>query len=206
MFRITRRKLNAAFWLAFILAGAFLISGLITGTFFADIILSLLVITAGLHGILEEVTAKENRGVIRKIDTSIQQLSEWFQKSHLFAKDTREKFDFRLHKLDTKRGQLDQKLEKRSRDLMTRMIYLENKYNSLQKSLAPEIKPLSTFERRVGRAILTLKKEGMITTAVYSSTIGVSRTVAGSDLKKMAGMNIVRKRGSGRNAYYILAV
>ena len=207
MFRITRRKLDAAFWLAFILTGAFLISGLITGIFYIDMLLSLLVIAVGFHGILEEVTARENRNAYRKIDSSLQQLSEWFQKSHLSAKSMQEKHELRLHNLDTKRGQMEQRLERKSRELTTRMIYLENKYNSMQKSLATERpKPLSTFERRVGRAITVLRKEGMINPVTYSSRIRVSRTLARSDLKKMAGMNIVRKRGSGRSVHYILAV
>ncbi|HJW97165.1 MAG TPA: hypothetical protein VJ485_03305, partial [archaeon] len=193
--------------LVFILAGAFLISGLITGIFYIDMLLSLLVIAVGFHGILEAVSAKENRNAYRKIDASLQQLYEWFQKSHLFAKSMQEKHELRLHNLDTKRGQLEQKLERKSKELTTRMIYLENKYNSLQKAFAAERpRPPSTFERRVGRAITVLRKDGMINPVTYSSRIRVSRTLARSDLKKMAGMNIVRKRGSGRNSYYILAI
>ena len=84
---------------------------------------------------------------------------------------------------------------------------MENKFNSLKRSIAAERpKPLTLFERRVGRLVTILRKEGIITTAIYSRRIGVSRTVAGADLKKIAGMRIVRKRGKGRNAYFILAV
>jgi len=207
MSRITRRKLSFAFWLTFILAGAFLIAGLMTGTFYIDMLLSLLVIAVGFHGILEEVSSRDSRDALRKIDSSLQQLSEWFQRSHLFYKGTLEKQALRLHNLDTKRGQLEQKLNKKSKELTTRMIYLENKYNSLQKAFAAERpRPLTTFERRAGRAIKVLRKEGMITAATYSRRIGVSRTVSTADLKKMSGMNIVKKRGKGRNVYYILAI
>jgi DeoR/GlpR family transcriptional regulator of sugar metabolism len=58
----------------------------------------------------------------------------------------------------------------------------------------------------VGRAITVLRKEGMITSSVYSRRMRVSTAIARNDLKKMAGMRIVRKRGTGRNAYYVLAV
>lgn len=207
MFQITRRKLNIAFWVFFILSAAVLIAGLITNAIQAAILLSLLVITAGFHGLLEEFTAKENRRAFRKIDGSLQQLSDWIQRTYLFAMNIKEKHDIRFHNLDTKRSRLEQAVEKRNRELTKQIIDMENKFNSLKKHLASERpKPLTTFERRVGRLVTILRKEGIITPAIYSQRIGVSRAVAREDLKKIAGMRIIRKRGKGRNVYYILAV
>jgi len=207
MFRLTRARLGFTFWLFFILAGAILIAGFITSRIFADLLLSAVVIAIGFHGLLEEHTHRENRKAFRRLDFSLQQLTEWIEKSHLFTKSVHEKHELRLHHLDAKRAQTEQKLEKRNRELSRRIVDLENKFNSLKKSLSGEkYKPLSTFEKRIARAITVLRKEGMINTSVYSRRIRVSRKVASNDLKKMAGMRIVRKRGKGRNAYYILAV
>jgi DNA-binding transcriptional ArsR family regulator len=207
MSRITRRKLNFAFWAFYVLTAAVLISGLIANAILAAILLSLLVITAGFHGLLEEFASRENKKAFRRIDESIQQVSDWVQRSYFFSKDIKERFDLRFHSLDTKRSQLEQKVEKNSKDLKKRVIEMENKFNSLKRSIAAERpKPLTTFERRIGRAVKLARREGMVTTTIYSRSIRVSRTVARNDLKKLSGMNIVRKRGKGRNAYYILAV
>lgn len=207
MSRLTRARLDLAFWVFFILAAATLISGLITSMIFADLLLSAIVIAVGFHGLLEEHTHRENRKAFKRLDFSLQQLGEWLEKSHLFTKSAYEKHELRLHHLDTRRSQAEQKLEKKAKDLSIRLIYLENKVNSLKKTLSGErYKPLSTLERRIGRAITLLRKEGMITPSAYSSRMRVSSSIARRDLKKMAGMRIVKRRGAGRNAYYILAI
>lgn len=207
MSRITRRKLNIAFWAFYILTASVLISGLIANAILAAVLLSLLVITAGFHGILEEFTARENRKAFRALDSSIQQVSDWVQRSFFFANDMKDKFNLRFHNLDTKRSQLEQLVEKRNRDHTRRIIEMENKLNSLKKALSAESpKPLTSFDIRIGRAVTLVRKEGVITSDLYSRRAAVSRAVAREDLKRMTGMNILKKRGSGRNAYYILAV
>jgi|GEM_PF-1629611 len=207
MFQLTRARLDFAFWIFFIFAGAVLIAGLITSVIIADLLLAAIVIAIGFHGLLEEHAHRENKKVFRRLDNSLQQLAEWIEKSHLFTKSVHEKHELRLHHLDVKRALTEQKLEKKDRELSRRIVDLENKFNSLKKILSGEkYKPLSTFEKRIARAITVLRKEGMINSSVYSRRIRVSRKVANNDLKKMAGMRIVRKRGKGRNAYYILAI
>jgi hypothetical protein len=98
-------------------------------------------------------------------------------------------------------------VEKRIRDFSKRMIELENKHNSLSKSLAPEsAKPLTGFEKRIGRTVNILRKDGLITPAIYSRSMRVARKAAQVDLMKMSRMNIVRKIGKGRSSYYVLFV
>jgi hypothetical protein len=207
MFRLTRARLDFAFWIFFMLGAAILISGLIASVIIADLLLAVIVIAMGFHGLLEEYTARENKRAFKRLEISFQQLGETIEKSHLFMRSMNERYELRLHNLDTKRGQTEQRLEKKAKDIAIRVIYLENKVNSLKKTLSGEkYKPFSTLEKRVGRAITVLRKEGMITSSVYSRRMRVSTAIARNDLKKMAGMRIVRKRGTGRNAYYVLAV
>ena len=207
MFQLTRARLGLAFWAFFMFAGAILIAGFVTSTIFADMLLSAAVIAIGLHGLLEEHTHRESRKASRKMDNSLQQLGEWIEKSHLFAKSAREKHELRMHHLDTKRAQAEQRLEKKNRELARRVIDLENRLNSVRKTLAGEkYNPLTSFEKRAARSITVLRKQGMITASVYSARLRVSPVIARNDLKKMAGMKIVRKRGTGRNVYYVLAV
>jgi predicted HTH transcriptional regulator len=207
MFRLTRRRLNFAFWVFFIFAGAILIAGFIASRIFADMLLSAVVIAIGFHGLLEEFTHRENMKAFKRLDGSLQQLTEWIEKSHLFAKSIKERHELRLYHLDIKRAQAEQRLEKKNRELSKRIVDLENKFNSLKKSISGEkYKPLTKLEKRIAKAVTVLRKEGMITPATYSRSVRVSRKIARNDLKKMAGMNIVKKRGKGRNAYYILAV
>lgn len=206
MFRLTRARLGLAFWVFYVLAAAILIAGLITSVIIADLLLAVIVIAVGLHGLLEEHAARETRKAFRSLDNSLQQLGEWIEKSHSFTKSSHERHEFRLYHLDAKRSQAEQRLEKKAKDLSIRLIYLENKLNSLKKTLSGErYKPMTSFERRAGKAITVLRKEGMLTPSSYSSRMRVSSNIARSDLKKMSGMNIVRRRGTGRNAYYILA-
>jgi predicted HTH transcriptional regulator len=207
MFRTTRRRLGIAFWLFYMAAGAILISGLITQRIFADLLLSAVVIAIGFHGLLEEFTHRENRKVLSRMEGSLQQLTEWIEKSHLFAKSTKEKHELRLYHLDARRAQAEQRLEKRSRELSRKIVDLENRVNSIRKTISGEkYKPLSTFEKRVAKAIKILRKEGMMTQAHYSKKAGVSAGIARNDLRKMVEMKIAKRKGTGRNAYYILAV
>lgn len=207
MFRITRARLGFAFWGFFILASAVLISGLITSTIIIDLLLVLIVLALGFHGVLEEFDHKQSMRALRKVDESLRQLGEWIEKANLFMRYMSEKHELRIHSLDTKRSLAERKFEKKAKDLSKRIIELENKLNSVKKTIASEkYKPLTSFEKRVARAITSLRKEGLITTAVYSRKLRVSRAVARNDLKKMTGMKIIRKRGRGRNAYYVLAV
>jgi Fic family protein len=168
---------------------------------------------------------------LKRIDESMRQIGEWIEKANLFIRSIGEKHELRMHNLDAKRILAERKFEKKDRELSKRIIEtenklnsvkktvdrtgklskriisLENKLNSVKKSLAKEkVKPLTTFERRVGRLVTILRKEGIVTSAIYSRRIGVSRKAATADLKKIAGMRIVKRRGKGRNAYYILAV
>jgi hypothetical protein len=207
MSRLTRARLGFAFWIFFILAAATLIAGLIASVIIADLLLAAIVIAIGFHGVLEEYTARENRKAFKRLDSSLQQLGEWIEKSHLFTKNMHEKHELRLYHLDTKRAQGEQRLEKRNRELSRRIVDIENKLNSLKKSLSGErYKPLTKFEKRIATAITVLKKEGMINASVYSRRIRVSANIARNDLKKMSDMKIVKKRGKGRGAYYILAI
>jgi len=207
MFRMTRRRLDIAFWAFFMLAGAILIAGFITSRIFADLLLSTVVIAIGLHGLLEEFTHRENRKAFGRIEGSLQQLTEWVEKSHLFAKSTKEKHELRLYHLDSRRAQAEQKLEKRNRELSRKIVDLENKLNSVKKSLSGvKYNPPTRLEKRIAKAITILRKEGMITQAAYSKKSGVSPGIARNDLRKMLEMKIVKRKGTGRNSYYILAI
>jgi Fic family protein len=204
---LTRARLGLAFWTFYVLAAAVLISGLIASVIIADLLLASIVIAIGFHGLLEEHTARERRRAFRSLETSFQQLGETIEKSHLFLRSVNERYELRLHNLDARRSQAEQRLEKRSRELSRKIVDLENRVSSLRKILSGEkYKPLTSFERRAGRAVTVLRKDGMITSSVYSRKLRVSSSIARSDLKKMAGMRIVKRRGKGRNAYYILAV
>jgi Fic family protein len=206
MFQITRRKLNMAFWGFYILSAAVLISGLMTSGILAAILLSIIVIAMGFQALLEEITARDNRRAFGRIDRSLQQITEWVEKSHLFAKAVNEKHNLRLHHLDVKRALAEQKVERLSRDMEKFKIELENSFSSFRKSLAPEEKPLSPLEARIARAVTMLRSEGLMTTSLYSKKLGVNKFVARNDLKKMAEMRIVRKRGKGKNVYFILGI
>jgi Fic family protein len=207
MFRITKARLGLAFWGFYVLAAATLIAGLITSTIIADLLLASMMIAIGFHGLLEEHAARESRKAFRRLDASFQQLGEWIEKANMFMRSISERYELRMYHLDTKRSLAERKFERKARDLSKKIIDLENKLNSIRKTLAGEkYKPLTSFEKRVARTVTILKKEGMITTSVYSRRIRVSTAIARNDLKKMTGMKIIRKRGKGRNAYYIIAI
>lgn len=204
---LSRARLGLAFWAFYVLAAAVLISGLITSVIIADLLLASIVIAVGFHGLLEEHASRESRRAFRRLEASFQQLGETIEKSHLFLRSVNERYELRLHNLDARRSQAEQRLDKRSRELSRKIVDLENRVSSLRKALSGErYKPLTSFERRAGRAITVIRKQGMITTSVYSARLRVSTAIARSDLKKMAGMRIVKRRGKGRNAYYILAI
>ncbi len=203
MFRITRRKLNIAFWGFFAISGAVLIAGLLSGIIIADVLLSLIVISVGIQGLLQEVSAMESRRAFRKIDESLFQLSEWAEKTYVFAKAIKEKHELRLHHLDARRSQAEQRLDKKSQEMAKRMVDLENQINSLKKAISPE--PLTDSERRYSRAMSIIRTEGLISSLEYSRKLSVSRAIAAKDLARLSGMGVIRKKGKGRSVFYTSA-
>jgi Fic family protein len=168
-------------------------------------LLAFIVIAIGFHGVLEEFDHKQSMRALRKVDESLRQLGEWIEKANLFMRSISERHELRIHNLDTKRSLAERKFEKKAKELSKRIINLENKLNSVKKSLAPpKAKPPTKMEKRFAKAISILRKEGMINIPSYAKRIGVGRKVAVADLSKMTAMGIVRKRGRGRNIYYTL--
>lgn len=205
MFRITRTRLGIAFWAFFILAASVLIAGLITSMIVIDLLLVLIVLALGFHGVLEELDHKQSMHALKRVDESLRQLGEWIEKANVFMRSISERHELRMHHLDTKRSLAERKFEKKAKDLSKRIIELENKLNSVKKSLAPpKAKPPTKMEKRFAKAITILRKEAMINIPSYAKRIGVARSVAVADLSKMASMGITRKRGRGRNVYYTL--
>ncbi|MEM5812585.1 MAG: hypothetical protein QW286_02595, partial [Candidatus Aenigmatarchaeota archaeon] len=207
MFQITRKRLNIAFWAFFILSAAVLIAGFAANTVYIDVILSFLLIGVGFHGILEEFESRSNRRMFRKLDDSLQQLSELMQGSHFLIKNIKESQELRFHRLDLKYSSLEQRLDRRNNEFSKRFLDIENKIKTINKKIAGEKpKPMTKIEKRIGKAIAILRKEGMINISSYSRRLRVSKAIARNDLKKMTAMNIVKKRGKGRKTYFILAV
>lgn len=214
---------NKIFWIIFALAGAMFITAIFLGYFFLDLVLGLVLVVAGVHRIGEEFF---NRSMRKSQDESVRTINEllqWAQKSYDYTRDFKDRHEKRLHRLDTKRANLENKTEEQFRDAVKKIIEVENKLNRFLKQPEPEVKQapvattrrvdtsdrirprLSDLTRNQTQAIQYLRKKGRITNKDYRKLFRISDKKAYNELIAMYQMGLIKREGKGRSTHYVLS-
>jgi len=222
------KHVNKLFWITFFLAAAVFIYAIFFGYVFLDLVLGLVIIFAGIHWLGQELL---NRKIRRIQDDSVRTLNEllqWAQKSYDYTRSFKDKHEKRLHRLDVKRAELEEKTDDQFRDAVKKVISLENKLNKAIKAMGsptatipevpvpvisdvptvtrsivqPRLKDLSPTQRK---AIDFLRKNERITNKEYRESFRVSEKKAYNELYSMYQMGLLKRVGRGRNTPYKLA-
>jgi len=216
---------NKMFWLLFIIIGAVLISEIVMNIFFIDILLGLFLVIIGLYKLGEEYITGNLKNEQDRVSEDMNNVMEWLSHSYEFTKKLRDRHENRLHHLDGKRADMDKKIEKNYRELVRKIIGVENKLNKTSRELAREknlidkVDKLATLlvrERRMIeskvfdvserqlKAMKMVRKKGKITTGDYVKRFRVRDKTALREIKELIKKGFLRRRGKGRGIHYIL--
>jgi len=140
---------NRIFWALFIILGVFVIGGIFINLFFIDIILGILMIIIGLQRIEDEHYKEKLEKERRKTNDALNYMAQWLDASHDYITRTKNKHENRLFNLDRKKASLDSRMEMNHRDVVKKIIELENRFNELTMSYARGQKLRSGRRRNV---------------------------------------------------------
>jgi hypothetical protein len=216
---------NKIFWVLFIVIGAVLISGMVINVFFIDILLGLFLVIIGLYKFGEEHITDSMRNEQERVSEDMDNVMEWLSHSYEFTKRMRDRHENRLHHLDSKRAEMDGKIEKNYRELVRKIIEVENRLNKTsrdllrEKSLIERVDKLAKLlarERRMiekkvfdvsDRQMKTLnmvRKKGGIGSRDYRNRFRVNEKTALREIRELIRKGFLKRKGKGRATHYVL--
>jgi hypothetical protein len=216
---------NKIFWLLFVILGATLISGMITSVFYIDVLLGLLLVIIGLYKFGEEFITDNIRKDQQRFSEDIENVMEWLTHSYEFTKRLKDTHESRIHHLDSKRAEMNNRIDKNYREMVRKIIEVENKLNKTSKevererNLADRVDKLASLlvrERRMlerklfdvterqHKALRMARDRGRITTGDYVKRFGVRDKTALAEINELVRKGFLRKRGKGRAVHYVL--
>jgi hypothetical protein len=216
---------NKVFWLVFIILGAVLVSGIVTSVFYIDVLMGLFLVIIGLYKIGEEFITDNLKGEQQRVSEDMDNVMEWLTHSYEFTKRMKDTHENRLHHLDHKRADMDKKIEKNYREIVRKIIEVENRLNKTSKGLIREknlidridkLANLLVRERRMiegkifdvserqMKAIGMVRKNGTVTLKDYMQKFRVRENTAQAEIRELVKKGFLNRRGSGREVHYVL--
>ena len=125
------------FWVLFAAMSLSLLAGIMSAaiSFEFFVVLLLIIVIIGAGKLSEELTNIKiidyQDDIYKKLNSISQQLEQTFDLASKHKRST----DYRVQKLDKRRIDVDIKLEKRYRELVSKIIEIENRINKLSKTM-----------------------------------------------------------------------
>ncbi|RLJ09993.1 MAG: hypothetical protein DRP15_01585, partial [Candidatus Aenigmatarchaeota archaeon] len=179
----------------------------IFNTFFVDVILGFILVAMGIQKLSEDI----NNKVVRKnqdiLGEALDFIVQWIEKAQGHIRHISVKNENRFHSWDVKRSEIEDKIERNYRDLVKKIIEIENRLNELAKRYekTEEEPTITGLSKRQIIALNYVKKNRKITTGVYKDLVKVSEKTAYNDLIDMVRKGLLKKIGSGSKTHYVLA-
>jgi hypothetical protein len=162
---IKRTYLTRGFWLSFAALAAFTIYGLVTGLFLTDVLIGLLVVIAGLHGLLYEYHQRLLASDRRRIRENFDYMTQWLDNSYTFLKSINSKHESRSHSIDVKRAQVEARIEETLKEMARKLADTEGRLNRTVKAAARDRKhaalrqQLQRMEKRMDVHLKAFERE-----------------------------------------------
>lgn len=215
---------NKIFWALFIILGSFMISGIMINVFYVDILLGLFLVIIGLYKLGDEFITDKLGHEQKRIMDDMDSVLEWLNHSYDFTKSLQSRHENRIHKLDNKRADMDKRIESNYRDLVRKIIEVENKLNKTsrevqrEKNLVDKVDKLASLlvkerrmiekkvfdvsERQI-KALKLVRKNGRITTRDYVKNFRVRNKTALTEIKELVKKEFIRRKGKGSAIHYV---
>jgi ABC-type transport system involved in cytochrome bd biosynthesis fused ATPase/permease subunit len=122
---------NSVFWLLFIVLVLFAVFGVIFNLFLIDILIGLVVVLIGIQKLIEERHKNEMERKQNSANDTLKHISQWLDASHEFMSTMKNTHEGKLSELEKKKTDVDETIENNYRDVVKKVIELENKFNEL---------------------------------------------------------------------------
>jgi DNA anti-recombination protein RmuC len=153
---------SSVFWLLFVIAGGFVITGSFIRLIFLDILLGLILIAIGVLKLNEDITKRNLGRRHNNINESINYLTNQLGTSTTLTRALRERYDHRFLHLDKKRAEIEGRIEGNYRELAKKIMNVENRVNEIGRALTQEIRELEKTDKnnskRLEEKIKTVKE------------------------------------------------
>lgn len=126
---------NKAFWLMFIAAGILVTAGSFLRVMYLDILLGFLVIAIGTLKLSDEFAHLESRGKHRDMGESLKYLTHQIDKSNEIASRIDHRHESRFLHMDSKRAEIENKIEDNYDSLAKKIIHVENRMSDVVKAV-----------------------------------------------------------------------
>ncbi|MBN2330854.1 MAG: hypothetical protein JXC85_03495 [Candidatus Aenigmarchaeota archaeon] len=131
---------DRAFWLFFVLLEAAIIIGNLFFYSLIGVIMGFIVIVAGFAKVGDHVFHKSVRSELLENKETMKKMANWLNRQYELTQGLKNIHDSRIHKLDGKRTDLEEQVERKYRELAGKIIDLENRLSLVSRALLSQSK------------------------------------------------------------------
>jgi hypothetical protein len=191
-------KYDKIFWVLFVILEAAVVIGNAWNYTPMGVIIGFLVLAIGFARFGDYMVHKEREEAMKKHNSAIERMKVWLTNQYQLTQGIKELHDYRLHNMEKRKIDMDEKIEKNYRELAGKIMDIENRVNLVskvvisqqQKRPAPETvvvtkpaeKPVDPFDAAWKTVMDIARKNGHVTT--------LSRNIRNSVIE--AGENVIR--------------
>ncbi len=139
---------DRSFWMLFVLLEIAIILGNIWFYSPIGIILGFVVIVAGFAKVSDHVFHKGVRTEVRENKQTMNKMTSWLNRQYELTQGIKNVHDRRIHKLDIKRTDLEDQVERKYRELAGKIIDIENRLSLVSRALLSQSKKTAGSAQR----------------------------------------------------------
>lgn len=131
---------DRAFWMMFVLLEVAIILGNMWFYSPIGIIVGFIVVVAGFAKVGDHVFHKDMRSKVLENKEAVKKMTNWLNRQYELTQGLKNIHDSRIHKLDGKRTDLEDQVERKYRELAGKIIDLENRLSLVSRALLSQSK------------------------------------------------------------------
>lgn len=123
------------FWTLFVIIGALLITGILAGVALLEIPTGLMLIILGVNRLAEELDIRKSRRNHDNLHANIQNIRHLVHTTHATVKNLKTRHEARFQNINQRRILTDRKVEQNYRDLVRKILEIENDLTDMKRAL-----------------------------------------------------------------------
>jgi hypothetical protein len=128
-------KWDKTFWMLFVLLEVAIVLGNVWFFTPVAVIVGFVLIAIALARFGDYLLHKKNAGIMERNTDSIDRMKNWLNNQYQLTQGIKDLHDYRFHRMEKKKIDLDEKLDRHYRDLAGKIIDVENRLNLVSRAL-----------------------------------------------------------------------
>jgi hypothetical protein len=194
-------RYDKVFWLMFVILEAAIVIGNAWNYTPMGVILGFLVLAVGFARFGDYMVHKEREAAMKKHNSAIERMKSWLNNQYQLTQGIKELHEYRLHNMEKRKIDLDEKIESNYRELARKIMEIETRLNLVSKVViaqqqkkapaeepkrpiekAAEKPPMDPFDAAWKTVMEIARRDGHVTT--------LSRNIRNGVIE--AGENVIR--------------